>query len=143
MKKIGVIALVVLLGWLGFSYVSAAWTRGQFTQEVDSFLQSPRDLSEANLIPLILNKAQQFGIEVRPEDIRVRIASADRKTITSKLLENKGVKTDVRTLSLHIRYGQTYLGTSRLYTMDRERTFTAQISLSAQPPVELTDSPPY
>jgi hypothetical protein len=142
MKKIVVIALVVLFGWLGFSYVSAAWTRERFTDEVDSFLQSPRDLSESMLIPLILNKARQYGMELRPEDIRMTITSSDRETTTSKLLENKGLKTDVRTLSLHVQYEQSFLGSSRLYTLDRERTFTAQISPSAEPPTGLTDPLP-
>ncbi len=133
MKKIVFIALFLILGWIGFSYATAAWTREQFIQEVDSLLESPRDLTEALLIPLILNKAQPFGLSLRPEDVRVRFASSDRETTTSKLIENKGFKAEVQTLSLHIEYGQTVLGTSHLYTLDRERIFTAQISPLSQP----------
>lgn len=142
MKKVVVIALVVLLGWLGVSYISAAWTREQFTEEIDSLLQSPRDLSKSNLIPLILNKARQFGMKLRPEDIRMTITSADRETTTSRLFENKGFKTDVRTLSLHIRYEQPYLGSSGIHTLDRERTFTAGIGLPEESPTQLTDPLP-
>lgn len=138
MKKSILIIIVLILGWLGFSYASAAWTRMQFTEEVDSLLASPRELSETNLIPMILNKAQQFGIELRPEDIEVRIISADRETTTSRLLENKGFKADVRVLTLHLQYGQSLLGASRIYTLDRERTFTAQITPSAPQ----TETPP-
>lgn len=142
MKKIILIILFFILGWLGFSYLSAAWTRGQFTQEVDSFLASPRDLSESNLTPLILNKARQFGIELRPEEVRIHITSADRETTTSRLLENKGFKADVRILTLHIQYGQPLFGASRLYTLDRERTFTAEISPSTQRPMEPAEAAP-
>jgi hypothetical protein len=93
------------------------------------------------LVPLILNKARPFGIELRPEDIQIRITSADRETTTSRLIENKGFKADVRVLTLHIQYGQPLFGTSRLHTLDRERTFTAQITPSGQPPVERTETP--
>jgi hypothetical protein len=108
---------------------------------VDSLLASPRELSEANLIPLILNKARQSGIELRPEDIQIRITSADRETITSRLLENKGFKVEVRMLTLHIQYGQSFLGTSRLHTLDRKRTFTFQITPLVQPPTEQMETP--
>ena len=141
MKKIILIVILLVLGWIGFAYLSAAWTREQFTQEVDSLLASPRDLTEANLIPLILNKARQFGIELHPEDVRIQITSADRETTTSRLLENKGFKADVRTLTLHIQYEQPLLGTFRLYTLDRERTFTARISPSAPRPAERMEMP--
>ncbi|MBI3994635.1 MAG: hypothetical protein HY349_01530 [Nitrospirae bacterium] len=141
MKKIILIVIFLVLGWLGFSYVSAAWTREQFTQEVDSLLASPRDLTETGLPPLILNKAGQFGIELLPEDIRIEILSADRETTTSRLLESKGFKTDTRILTLHIQYRQSVLGTSRLFTLDRERSFTAQIGPSAPRPDERMEVP--
>lgn len=141
MKK-SILIITLILGWLGFSYVSAAWTRMQFTEEVDSLLASPRELSEANLIPMILNKAQPLGIELRPEDIQVRIGPVDRETTTSRLLENKGFKADVRMLTLHIQYGQSFLGTSRLHTLDRERTFTAEITPATPPPAVQTETPP-
>jgi hypothetical protein len=136
MKKIVFTLLFLILGWIGFSYATAAWTREQFIQEVDSLLESPRDLTEAMLIPLILNKAQQSGISLRPEDVRVRFASSDRETTTSRLIENKGFKAEIQTLALHIQYGQTVLGTFHLYTLDRERTFTARITPLSQPPGE-------
>lgn len=141
MKKTILIILFLFLGWVGFAYASAAWTRSQFTQEVDSLLASPRELSEANLIPLILNKARQSGIELRPEDIHIRITSADRETTTSRLLENKGFKVEVRMLTLHVQYGQSFLGTSRHHTLDRERTFTFQITPLVQPPTEQMETP--
>jgi hypothetical protein len=136
MKKTILIAVVIVLGWAGFSYFSAAWNREQFIREVDSFLESPRELSESNLVPLILRKATQSGIELRPEDIQVRIESADRETTTSKLLENKGFKADVRTLNLHVKYRQSYLGASRTHILIRERTFTSGITPSTQPPAD-------
>jgi len=136
MKRAILIAVVLLLGWAGFSYFSAAWDREQFIREVDSLLQSPRELSESNLIPLILHKAQQSGIELRPEDIQVRIESADRETTTSKLLENKGFKADVRTLNLRVQYRQSYLGASRSHILSRERSFTSSITPLTQPPAD-------
>jgi len=136
MKKTIFIGLFIFLAWLGFSYVSAAWTRGQFTREAESLLESPRDLSEASLVPLLLNKAQQFGMELRPEDIQVRIGPSDRETTTSNLLQNKGFRVEVRRLTLQIKYGQPFLGTMRHYTFYRERTYTAQAAPSiALPPV--------
>jgi hypothetical protein len=139
MKKTVFTLLFLILGWIGFSYAAAAWTREQFIQEVDSFLESPRDLTEAILIPLILNKAQQSGISIRPEDVRVRFASSDRETTTSRMIENKGFKAEVQTLALHIQYGQTVLGLSHLYTLDRERTFTSRITPLSQPLGEQND----
>jgi len=141
MKKVIFIGLFVLLGWLGFSYVSAAWTRGEFTREVESLLESPRDLTEASLVPLILNKAQQFGMVLRPEDIQVHIGPADRDTTTSNLLENKGFKVEVRRLTLQIQYGQPFLGTTRLYTLYRDRTFAADASFPTPPTPAQTEPP--
>jgi len=141
MKKVILLSAVLIIGWVGFSFASAVWTRTQFTGEVDSFLASPRELSETNLMPLILNKARQFGIVIRPEDIQVRITSSDRETTTSRLMENKGLKAEVRMLTLHIEYGQSFLGTTRHYSLDRERTFTAQVTPSAQTPTEQTEPP--
>jgi len=141
MKKIILIGLCVVLGWLGFSYASAAWTRGQFTREVESFLESPRDLTESNLVPLILNKAKQFGMELRPEDIQVQIGPSDRETTTSNLLQNKGFKVEVRRLTLQMQYGQPFLGTTRLFTFYRERIFAAQATLPTPQPAEQTETP--
>lgn len=141
MKKIILIGFLLLAGWLGFSFVSAAWTRGQFTREVESYLESPRDLTESTLVPLLLNKAQQFGMELRPEDIQLRIGSSDRETITSNLLEKKGFKVEVRRLTLQIQYGQPFLGTLRRHTLYRERTFTAQAAPSTPPPAVPTETP--
>jgi hypothetical protein len=141
MKKIIFIGLFVVLGWLGFSYVSAAWTRGEFTREVESLLESPRDLTEANLVPLILNKAQQFGMELRPEDIQIRIGPSNRETTTSNLLQNKGFKVEVRRLTLQIQYGQPFLGTTRLYTLYRERTFAAEAAPPTPSPAVPTETP--
>jgi hypothetical protein len=141
MKKIILIGFLLAAGWLGFSYASAAWTRGQFTREAESLLESPRELSEANLVPLLLNKAQQFGMELRPEDIQVSIGPSDRETTTSKLLQNKGFTVEVRRLTLQIQYGQPFLGTIRHYTFYRERTFTAQAAPSIPPPPVSTEIP--
>jgi hypothetical protein len=141
MKKIILIGCLLAAGWLGFSYASAAWTRGQFTREAESLLESPRDLSEASLVPLLLNKAQQFGMELRPEDIQVRIGPSDRETTTSKLLQDKGFTVEVRRLTLQMQYGQPFLGTIRHYTFYRERTFTAQAAPSFPPPAVSTEIP--
>lgn len=141
MKKIILIGLFIVLGWLGFAYVSASWTRGQFTREAESLLESPRDLTEESLVPLLLNKAQQFGMELRPEDIQVKIGPSDRETTTSKLLQNKGFKVEVRRLTLQIQYGQPFLGAIRHYTFYRERTFTAQAAPSIPPSPVSTEIP--
>lgn len=140
MKKTLLLIVILSLGWLGFAYFSAAWTRLQFTQEVDSLLGSPRDVSEANLPPLILSKARPFGMEILPEDIQVEISPADTETTTSRLLESKGFTAETRILTLHIRYRQSILGRPRYYTLDRERTFTSRIAPSTQPPVQLNES---
>ena len=134
MKKIVVLAVFLILGWLGFSFFSAYWARAQFTEEVDSLLQSPRDLSEGSLTPLILNKAGQFGITVDPQDVQIRIAAADPETTTSRLIEKRGLTAEVRILTLHMRYGQSTLGISRSYTLDRKRIFTAQAVIPTQTP---------
>jgi len=141
MKKVGFISLLLILGWIGFSYATAALTREKFSQEVDSLLESPRDLTESNLIPLILHKAQQSGITLRPEDVRIQITSSDRETTTSRMIENKGFKAEVRTLALHFEYGQTVIGISHRHTYDRERTFTAEISPSSPSTVEPKETP--
>jgi len=133
MKKAVLIGLAVLIGWAGFSYFSASWNREQFTNEVDSLLQSPRDLNEASLIPLILHKAKLSSVDLRPEDINVKFESVNRETTTSNLLENKGFSADVRKLDLHLVYRQTFLGITKTLTLDRERTFTSQITPNAQP----------
>lgn len=132
MKKIVFLVTFLTLGWLGFSYFSAYWTRGQFIQEVDSLLESPRDLTEGTLTPLILNKAGQFGLVVRPEDIQVQIAASDHETTTSRLIESKGLKAETRVLTLQIRYSQSVLGVPRSYMLDRKRFFTAQIAVPTQ-----------
>lgn len=141
MKKFILTGLILLVGWLGFAYASAAWTRGQFNREVESLLQSPRDMTETSLASLILNKAKEFGMDVRPEDIQIRIGPTDRKTVTSNLLENKGFKVETRRLTLQVQYRQHFLGTSRIYTLNRERIFTAQAAVPMPPPPQGTEIP--
>jgi hypothetical protein len=142
MKKIFLIGLfIIILGWLGFSYFSAAWTRAQFTREVESLLESPRDLTETSLEPLILYKAKQFGMDLRPEDIQIRIGPSNQETTTSNLLQNKGFRVEVRRLTLQIEYGQPFLGSIHHYTFYRDRTFTFQASPSTPPPAVSTEIP--
>ena len=141
MKKIIFIALFVVLGWLGFSYISAAWTRGQFTREVESLLESPRDLTESSLVPLILNKAQQFGMELRPEDIQIQIGPSNQETTTSNLLQNKGFRVEVRRLTLQFEYGQPLLGSIQRYTFYRDRTFASKAAPPTPPPAVSTGIP--
>ncbi|HET6466232.1 MAG TPA: hypothetical protein VFH55_11535 [Nitrospiria bacterium] len=141
MKKIIFITLFVVLGWLGYSYASAAWTRGQFTREVESLLESPRDLTESSLVPLILNKAQQFGMELRPEDIQIQIGPSNQETTTSNLLQNKGFRVEVRRLTLQFEYGQPFLGSTQRYTFYRDRTFASQAAPSIPPPAVSTEIP--
>jgi len=131
MKKIIFVCIFVVLGWFGFSYVSAAWTRGQFSREVESLLESPRDLTESSLTSLILNKAEQFGMELRPEDIQIQIGPSNQETTTSNLLQNKGFKVEMRRLTLQFEYGQPFLGFIRHYAFYRDRTYLVQ----AAPPV--------
>ena len=137
MKKAVLLGLVFLVGWIGFVYSSAVWSRLQFTREVDSLLESPRELNEADLPSLILNKARQFGMEVDPEDIAVRIETADVETTTSRLVEKKGFTANVLVLSLRMSYTQSVLGMSRQYTLNRERRFTSRVSLPSPLPNEL------
>ena len=128
MKKILILGLLLFAGWAGYSYFSAYMNWVQFSNEVDSFLQEPRALSEENLPPLILNKAKQFGINLDPKDIDVQISATDKETTISGLIGNKGLKAENRIISLHIRATQTILGTTKSYTLDRKRTFTARIN---------------
>ena len=136
MKKILFLAMLIIGGWAGFSYFSAAWTREQFAQEVDSLLTSARGLSEKSLEDLILNKADQFNILLTPEDIEIDIRASDRDTTTSRLVEPKGFTAETRVLILHIRYGQPLFGKPRFYALDRERFFTAGIRPSSSPSPE-------
>lgn len=128
MKKILFLGLVILAGWIGFGYFSAAWNRTQFINEVDSLLGTPREMNEKTLPPLILNKAKQFKIDLEPEDIEVRILRAARETTTGARLQQKAFTVDTRILTLHITYGQSALGKHKRYTLDRERTFTYRIA---------------
>ncbi|HUK56550.1 MAG TPA: hypothetical protein VLY20_07815 [Nitrospiria bacterium] len=142
MKKIVLIGLLLAAGGLGFSYATAAWSRGQFAREVDSYMESARDLTESGLTPLLLNKAHRFGLELRPEDIRLRVEASDRDPTTSRLLESKGFKTEVRHLTLDIRYGQPFWGSTRMYTLHRERIFTFQAAPSTTTSPILPDENP-
>jgi hypothetical protein len=137
MKKTILLIVVLALGWAGFSYVSAAWTRNQFVQEVDSLLQSSQGLSEVSLPPLLLNKAQQFGIVLDPDDIEVRIGTTEVETTTSRLVEKKGLTANVLVLTLRMSYTQSVLGRPRGYTLSRERRFTSRVTPPSPLPSEL------
>jgi hypothetical protein len=80
-------------------------------------------------------------MELRPEDIQIRIGPSDRETTTSNLLENKGFKVEVRRLTLQVQYGQPFLGTTRLYTLNRDRTFAAEAAPPTPSPAIQTETP--
>ena len=58
------------------------WIR--FEREVDSFLQTPREMNEENFPVLLLNKATQLGLDLNPDDIDFRVTATDRDTHLSR-----------------------------------------------------------
>lgn len=130
MKNLVLIAILFLAGWAGYSFFAAYLDRVNFQNEVDSLLQTPRELNENNLPGLIANKAAQRNIDVNPDEIDVRIRAADRASTLSEKFENKGVSAETRVLNLHFEYSQTVMGMTRNYSLDRERTFTSSVSPS-------------
>lgn len=121
---------LVLLGLMvsaGYRYGSALLNKNRFIEEVDSLLNSPRDLSEKNLPALIQNKARLFGIDLDPNQILVKIKPAQKGTTTSRLVEGKGLVADTSTLTLRVPYSYPLFGMSIEGLLDRERTFTAGI----------------
>ena len=139
MKKLLFLGLVILAGWIGFGYFSAAWNRTQFINEVDSLLGTPREINEKTLPPLILNKAKQFKIDLEPEDIEVRISRAARETTTGARLQQKAFTVETRILTLRIRFKQSVLGIIKSYSLDREGSFTSRIAPSAKPGTNLNE----
>ena len=130
MKRTLTFIIVIVIGWLCFSYFSATWKRTQFISEVDSLLGTPRTMNQNNLPDLVLNKARQFGIEIKPEDVLVQITTTNQKTKTGRRLEGKGFTADTRRLTLKIVYEQSVLGMKKTYTLDRTRIFTQKITPS-------------
>jgi hypothetical protein len=80
-------------------------------------------------------------MELRPEDIQIRIGPSDQETPTSKLMKNKGFNVEVRRLTLQIQYGQPFLGSTRPYTLYRERIFAAEASPPTPPPSVQSETP--
>jgi hypothetical protein len=128
MKNLLFIAILFLAGWAGYSFFAAYLDRVNFQNEMDSLLQTPRELSENTLPGMIENKAAERNIDVNPEDIDVRIGPAGRSSQLSERFEKKGVEAETRVLDLHFEYSQTVMGLTRTYSFDRERTFTYRIS---------------
>ena len=87
-------------------------------------------MNQNNLPDLVLNKARQFGIEIKPEDVLVQITTTNQKTKTGRRLEGKGFTADTRRLTLKIVYEQSVLGMKKTYTLDRTRIFTQKITPS-------------
>jgi len=135
MKKFALFTILLLAAWAGMTYINAGWTRHQFISEVDSLLETPRDLSESNLPSLILNKAVPLGITLNPEEVKITTAATDRETTVSRLMQGKGVSAENRVLTLEFQYHQSVMGFPRSYTLTRQRFFTVQAFTPTPPPL--------
>jgi hypothetical protein len=136
MKKLILFGILLLAGWAGFEFFSAYLDRTNFVNEVDSLLQTPREIGPANLPGLIVNKARERGIDLDPDEIDVRVQATDTDTELSSKFEGKGFSTENRKLDLHFQFSQTVMGITRTYSMDRERTFTARVTPPSSDPSE-------
>lgn len=125
---------ILLAAGVAYAFASAAWTRGQFVQEVDGYLASPRDLNSATFPDLILMKAKSLELALERDQIQLEIRDAERPTTTSKHLTGKGVAVQTQVMTLQIQYAQTIMGFKRYFRLDRERTFTSGAALPQTAP---------
>lgn len=130
MKKPIIIGLTIFLAFSAFSFFSNSWNRTLFEGEADSLLQAARDLTPETAPGLLLNKAEQFGINLLEEDIQFEVHEADVSTQISSKLERSGLKTVTYQATLNFTFTQPFLGIPRSYSYSKSRNFT----LSADPP---------
>lgn len=129
MKKIILISLAGILGFSVFSFVSKSLDRSKFELEITSLMAVAQGLNSRTAPGLFINKAKQSNITLLEEDIRFNIQKFDGTTKTSKLLEKRGLSAETYKATLELTYSQSFLGSSRTYSLSRTRTFTKSVSI--------------
>jgi hypothetical protein len=130
MKKFLVLGLVLAAGWFGYHYISATWNWMQFQGEVDGLLEAPQGLNPKYLSEKLQTKAVALGFDLDPDDLHIRIASADKETTLSGRVAGRGLRAENRSIRLDLVMTRRLPLGEKSYSLERERTFTARLTPS-------------
>ncbi|MFQ5900878.1 MAG: hypothetical protein ACE5IH_04915 [Thermodesulfobacteriota bacterium] len=133
MKKLILLAIIGILLFGGYRYISAVIDFEGFSNRIDLILNEPQSKSVDSMKNAILREAKEREIPLSMEGIAMTIEDTERRSFGERLVERPEIEVESKLLILRLSYAVKIYGISKTFSYNVDKVFTSKASLKLPP----------
>ncbi|HXZ25338.1 MAG TPA: hypothetical protein VEI24_03875 [Nitrospiria bacterium] len=135
MKALIAIALLALIGWVGYVYLDDMMAQERFGSAVEQAIDDPRTRGIEHMRADIAAAAKQEGMLVDPQAIEFSITGSNAQPVAGQMVSGAGLAVTSKRITVRVPYARSLWGRLKNRTLERSRVYVA----TAAPGFDLED----